>query len=43
MYLFAPMAWRACRERVKGCDNSDNVNNLNFNNFPYFYALSKGF
>jgi peptide/nickel transport system substrate-binding protein len=41
VYTYAPQAWRVCREGVNGFDSSDNVNNLNFNNFPYFYAYSK--
>jgi peptide/nickel transport system substrate-binding protein len=41
VYTYAPETWRACRDWVAGCDAVDNVNNLNFNNFPYFYSLSK--
>jgi peptide/nickel transport system substrate-binding protein len=41
LYTYAPEPLRVCGEWVKGCDSTDDVNNLNFNNFPYFYPYSK--
>lgn len=41
IYTYSPLEFKVCRDWVVGCDNKDNVNNLNFNNFPYFYTLSK--
>ena len=41
IYTYAPMSMRFCGEDVEGFDSDNNVNNLNFNGFPYFYAYSK--
>lgn len=41
IYTCVPEEFKACREGVLGCDSRQNANNLNFNNFPYFYALSR--
>lgn len=41
LYTYAGPPLRACGDRVSGCDSPDNTNNLNANNFPYFYLYSK--
>lgn len=41
LVTYYPRRFRAARDWVKGLDHQDNVNNLNLNNFPYFYAFSK--
>lgn len=42
VYTYQPARFSAGRVWVKGLGNDENVNNLRLNNFPYFYALSKG-
>ena len=41
IYTYAAPPLRACRDWVSGYDSTDNANNLNANNFPYFYSYSK--
>ena len=42
IYTFQPTRFKAGRSWVKGLEDGQNVSNLNLNNFPYFYSLSKG-
>ena len=42
VYTFLPAGFRAARTWVQGLDSDQNVSNMGFNNFPYFYVLSKG-
>ncbi len=41
VYTYAPAPMRVCRDRVAGFDSRQNVNDLAYNGFPYFYAYSK--
>ena len=41
IYTYAAPPLRVCAQRVSGYDSTDNANNLNANNFPYFYSYSK--
>lgn len=41
IYTCSPLPFKAYKEWVLGFDSQENVNNLNFNNFPYFYSYSK--
>ena len=41
VYTYLPGGFRAARSWVKGLDSGQNVSNMGFNNFPYFYVLSK--
>ena len=41
IYTYQPAPMRVCREWVAGFDSRQNVNDLAFNGFPYFYAYSK--
>ena len=41
IYTYSPFGFRVCQDYVLGCDSRDNVSNLNFNGFPYFYSFSK--
>ena len=41
LYTYGAAPLRVCGDWVAGCDSVDNTNNLNLNNFAYFYAYSK--
>lgn len=41
IYAGSPLPFKAHKDWVLGFDSQENVNNLNFNNFPYFYSYSK--
>ena len=41
IYTYNPTRFRAMRSWVRENDLHNNVNNLNLNNYPYFYARSK--
>lgn len=41
LYTYTAPPLRVCGDWVTGCDATDNTNNLNANNFPYFYLYSK--
>lgn len=41
VYTYNPTRFRAMRSWVRENDPRENVNNLNLNNYPYFYSRSK--
>ncbi|MFA6093295.1 MAG: ABC transporter substrate-binding protein [Elusimicrobiota bacterium] len=41
IYTYEPTRFQAARDNVQGFQDEQNIGNLNLNNFPYFYALSK--
>jgi hypothetical protein len=41
VHTYNPTRFRAYRSWVRNMDREQNYSNLNLNNFPYFYALSK--
>lgn len=42
VYIYNPTRFKAMRTWVRENDVEQNVNNLNLNNFPYYYSVSKG-